>query len=455
MFNTIFKKNAFYTGIVSDLNSEGAGVIKIDGFPFFVEGVIPGEEIRFKAIKVQKNYGYGKIQDIIQSSPHRIAPKDDLGRQIGTMTLQHLSYPYQLIFKQKVVQDAFERIGHFQDLSIHPPLGMENPWHYRNKAQIPVRMINGLLETGFYRQHSHDLIPIEDFHIQHPEIDKAILIIRDLLRQYQISAYDETHHKGLIRHLIVKRGHYSGQMMVILVTNGHYGSQMLTVAQAIHEALPQVVSIIQNIQTQQTNVILGPDNRVLWGQDYYEDTMLNHTLRISAHSFYQVNTPQAEVLYQTAINAAQLKGQETVLDAYSGIGSIALSLAPHASHVYAMEIVPEAIKMARQNAKINHLENITFELGSAPEWMTRWDQAGIHFDVALVDPPRKGLDTAFITTLVGQQPDRIVYISCNPATLARDARLMVDAGYRITMVQPVDLFAQTKHVECVALLTKK
>lgn len=449
-----FKKNEKYSGQVEDLTSEGLGVVKIDGFPFFIEGALPGEKLEFKAIKVKKRYGFGKLLKLISQSPDRVELKDDLGRQIGTMTLQHMAYPAQLKFKQKLVQDAIERLGHFQGIEVLPTLGMDHPWEYRNKAQIPVREMNGQIETGFFRKNSHDLVPVENFHIQEPEIDAAILRIRDILRKNKVEAYDEDQHQGTIRHIIIKRGHYSGQMMVVLVTRLEDWPQAQAIAEEIHQALPQVVSIIQNIQTKRTNVIMGWKNKVLWGQDYLEDQMLGNRLRISANSFYQVNTPQAEVLYQKAIEAAGLTGTEIVLDAYCGIGSISLALAKHAKKVYAMEIVDEAIDMAKQNADLNKLGNLHFEAGAAEEVLPKWQDQGIHFDVAVVDPPRKGLDSNFIETLVDLGPDRIVYVSCNPASCARDCRLFADAGYQLQSVQPVDLFGQTVHVECVVLIEK-
>ncbi|XJS11189.1 23S rRNA (uracil(1939)-C(5))-methyltransferase RlmD [Aerococcaceae bacterium WGS1372] len=449
-----FKKNDAFTGTVEDITSQGQGVVKIEGYPFFIEGVITGELIRFRVNKAGKSFGYGRLVEILEESPDRVELTDRIGRQIGTMTLQHMSYEAQLKYKKHQVESAFQRIGLFDNVEIRPVLGMEHPWEYRNKAQIPVRNIKGQLETGFFRKNSHDLVAVENFHIQHKEIDQAILVVRDILRKYEVPAYDEKAHRGLIRHVVVKRGHYTGQIMIVLVTNHSKFNNTEHITREITEQIPNVVSIIQNIQKNRTNVILGKENHVLWGKEYYEDKMLGLTFRISANSFYQVNTPQAEVLYQTAIEAAGLTGDETVLDAYSGIGSISLSLAKHAKDVFAMEIVPEAVEMARQNAAINNIDNAHFEAGRAEDWMARWNEEGIQFDVAVVDPPRKGLDPEFINALLKQKSERIVYVSCNPATLARDARMIVDGGYELKYVQPVDLFGQTPHVESVVLMTK-
>lgn len=449
-----FKKNDTFTGTVEDITSQGQGVVKLDHYPFFIEGAMTGEVVKFKAMKVGKTYGFGRLLEIIEESPERVEMTDAIGRQIGTMTLQHMSYDAQLAYKEQQVKSAYERIGHFEDAQIRPVLGMENPWEYRNKAQIPVREINGQLETGFFRRNSHDLVPVENFFIQHKEIDEAILIVRDILRRFHVPAYNEKNHTGIIRHVVVRRGHYSGQVMVTLVTNKRKMPNEEIIVDAIAEEVPNIASIVQNVQTKRTNVILGRQSLVLWGQPYIEDSMLGLTFRISSKSFYQVNTPQAEVLYKTAIDAADLQGNETVLDAYSGIGTIGLSLAQHAKQVYGMDIVDEAVEMAKQNAKLNGIKNAAFEVGSAEEWLPKWNEAGIKFDVIVVDPPRKGLDQVFVDAVIEQQPEKIVYVSCNPATQARDARLFADAGYGLQFVQPVDLFGQTTHVEAVALFTK-
>lgn len=370
------------------------------------------------------------------------------------MTLQHMNYPSQLAYKQSAVAQAFQRIGHFTNADVRPTLGMEHPWEYRNKAQIPVRSIRGQLETGFFRRNSHDLVPVENFYIQQPEIDKAIVTIRDILREEGVQPYDEQRKRGVMRHIVVKRGHYTGQMMIILVINQKRLEKQEFIVEKIKQQLPNVVSIVQNINNKDTNVILGGENKILWGRDFIEDQMLDMTFRISPNSFYQVNTPQAEVLYQTAIEAAGLTGKETVLDAYCGIGTLSLALAKHAKNLYAMEIVAEAIEMAEQNAELNSIENVIFEVGKAEEWLPRWNDLGVNFDVVVVDPPRKGLEENFLTAVIEQAPEKIVYVSCNPATCARDCELFSQAGYELQFVQPVDLFGQTPHVECVALLKK-
>lgn len=448
------QKNQRHKGLVEDLTSKGSGVVKLDGFPIFIEGTIPGETVQFKLTKVGKKFGYGRLEDVIEPSADRVTLTDPIGRQIGTMTLQHMAYPAQLNYKQKQVKEAFERLGGFKNIAVQPTIGMEHPWSYRNKAQIPVRQVKGQLETGFYRRNSHDLVPVENFHIQDPVIDETIIVVRDILRRYQIKPYDEASGKGTIRHIIVKRGHYTGEVMLVLVLNQRELPHEAEIVAEIKAGVPELVSLMANFNFKQTNVILGKENRVLWGQDYYTDEMLGMQFKISANSFYQVNTPQAERMYEEAIRLAQLTGQETVLDAYCGIGSISLGLAREAGQVYAMEVVPEAIEMAKDNAKVNEITNVHFEVGKAEDVLPRWQAEGIQFDVAVVDPPRKGLDKSFIDTLVELAPERIVYVSCNPATQARDCQHFAEAGYQLQYIQPVDLFPQSPHVETVVLMSR-
>ncbi|MBK0348787.1 23S rRNA (uracil(1939)-C(5))-methyltransferase RlmD [Aerococcaceae bacterium zg-ZJ1578] len=451
----LFKKNQEIVGLVEDLTSEGLGVVRVEGFAFFVEGGIPGEIVHAKVMKVGKNFGFARLVEIKNSSYDRQEMIDVVGRQIGTMALQHMSYDLQLAFKQETVRNTFRKIGGFKQVPVRMTLGMAHPWGYRNKAQIPVREINGELETGFFRKNTHDLVPVNNFHIQHPEIDRAIQLIRNVLRKFKITAYNELNHSGEVRHIIVKRGHVSGEIMVILVVNGAALPNELEIAKEIMVQIPEVVSVVLNRQDKKTNVIMGDKSRVLLGEQYYQDRMLGYTYFISAHSFYQVNTPQAEVLYKEAIRAADLTGQETVLDAYCGIGTITLPLAQQAKRVYAMEVVPQAIEMANKNAAYNYVENVTFEVGKAEDVLPKWNETGVHFDVIVVDPPRKGLDKQFVDSAIEQAPKRIVYVSCNPATCARDCKLFAEAGYQLQYVQPVDLFPQTTSIECVALLVKE
>ena len=319
---------------------------------------------------------------------------------------------------------------------------------------MPVRRVNGQLETGFFRKHSHDLMPIEDFYIQDKEIDRLILFVRDLLRRFDIKPYDEEEQTGLIRNLVVRRGHYTGQIILVLVTTRPKIFRIEQMVEKIVAAFPAVVSILQNINEQNTNAIFGPTFRTLYGQDTIEDQMLGNTYAISAQSFYQVNTVMAEKLYQTAIDFSDLTAEDVVIDAYSGIGTIGLSFAKSVKAVYGVEVIEQAVEDAKKNAQLNGIANAHFVADTAESAMAKWSKEGIQPSILIVDPPRKGLTESFIKASAAMQPNKITYVSCNPATMARDIKLYQELGYQLTKVQPVDLFPQTHHVECVALLVK-
>lgn len=449
------KKNDQIELKITDLSHQGLGVGHIDGFPVFVENALPDEEVELKISHVGRRKAHGFSVNILKKSPHRIEIVDSLHTQNGTMPLQHLAYSEQLKFKQAQVKDALSRVAGIKDFPVKETIGMDHPYGYRNKAQIPVREIHGKLTTGFYRKGSHDLIPIEDFVIQAPEIDEAIIIVRDILRKYDLKAYNEENHSGDIRHILVRRGHKTKEIMIVLVTNQLVLPHAKEIVAEIKEAIPELVSIVQNINREKTNVILGKKAMVLYGQDFYEDELLGHRFKISHRSFYQVNAIQTEKLYQTAVDYAELTGEETVLDAYSGIGTMTLALAEEAKKVYGVEIVPEAITDARMNAKENEIENVEFAVGDAGKWLLKKAKTGLEMDRIVVDPPRKGLSKEFIQSVLKIMPERFVYVSCNPNTMARDIALLEEGGYELKKVQPVDMFPQTYHIENVALLTRK
>lgn len=455
MKKRVVNKNEIIEIEITDLSHQGLGVGHVEGFPIFIENALPGEIVEAKMNHVGRRKAHGFTVNIIKKSPHRVEIVDSVHTQNGTMPLQHLSYEEQLIFKQKQVQNALSRIAGIEDFPVKETIGMDHPFGYRNKAQIPVREINGQLTTGFYRKGSHDLIPIEDFAIQAPEIDEAIIITRDILRSYEVKAYNEEEHTGDIRHIIVRRGHFTEELMIVLVTNQLILPEAQAIVADLEAALPNLISVVQNINREKTNVILGNQSMVLYGQDYYEDELMNHRFKISHQSFYQVNSLQTEKLYQTAVDYANLTREETVVDAYCGIGTMTLALAEEAKQVYGVEIVPEAIADAKENAKVNHLDNVEFAVGDAGKWMVKEVKSGRKVDRVVVDPPRKGLTKNFIQSVIESQPERMVYVSCNPNTMARDIELLIAGGYELKKVQPVDMFPQTHHVECVALLTSK
>ena len=448
------EKNKTYEVKVTDLSHQGLGVAHIEGYPLFIENALPGEDLKIQITHVGKRMGYGDVLKILKKSPYRVEELEDVHFQSGTMPLQHLEYEQQLKFKQQQVKKLLSKVGGIEDVPVFETIGMDHPYGYRNKAQIPVREIEGKLTTGFYKKRSHDLIPIEDFVIQHPKIDQAIVRVRDILRKYKITAYDEKNHTGDIRHIIVRRGHFTGELMIVLVTNSFVFPHAQEIVTDIQKELPEVVSVIQNINSDKTNVILGKQAMVLFGQDYYVDQLMGHSFKISHQSFYQVNSEQTEKLYSVAVDYAQLTGDEIVVDAYSGIGTMTLSLAEKAKQVYGVEIVPQAIQNATTNAKDNKIENVIFEVADAGKWLVKKAKAGLKVDVVVVDPPRKGLAPEFIDAVLEIQPERMVYVSCNPNTLARDLKLLSEGGYTVRKVQPVDMFPQTYHVESVALLEK-
>ena len=446
-------KNQEFDATVIDLTYEGNGVVKVDDFPIFVPNAVPGEEIRVGITKVAGTYAFGRVVKTLKESEDRNKDVDVATLTTGIAPLAHLKYDAQLRFKQNQIQELFKK--QHVDVEVSETLGMENPTGYRNKAQIPTRELRGELTTGFFRRGSHNLMPIEDFYIQDPEIDKAIVVIRDILRKYHIPAYNEFEHTGVIRNIMVRRGYYSHEMMVVLVTRSKKlpGAEMIV--EEIREALPEVKSIIQNVNQEKTNVILGEKNNTLWGKDVITDTLFGKKFAIGPNSFYQVNPQTTETLYQLAADKAGLNGDEEVIDAYSGIGTISLTIADRVKSVLGVEIVPGAVDDAKRNADINGVTNAKFELGKAEEKMVEWHDAGMRPDVIFVDPPRKGLTPELIDAATGMEPEKFVYISCNPATLARDTVQILENGYHIEgPVQPIDQFPQTTHIESITVFVK-
>ena len=448
------EKNQTLVVEIIDLSHEGLGVAKVDGYPLFIENTLPGEEAEVLILKAGKKFGYAKVTNLLKESKDRVSDINETLIRTGIAPLHHMTYDAQLAFKEQQVSNVFKRIAKMPEVKVESIIGMDNPVEYRNKASIPVRKVNGELTTGFFRKNSHDLVALEDYYIQDKKIDEAIIVVRDVMEKYGVKAYIESENNGNLRHIIVKRGHYSHEMMIVLVTRTPKLFNYEKMVQEIHQQLPEVVSIVQNINPDATNVILGKTNKTLFGQNYIKDELLGKTYRISAQSFYQVNTVQAEKLYQTAIDFAELKATDTVIDAYCGIGTIGLSLADKVKEVYGLEVNPDAISDAKINAKLNDINNVNFEVGKAEYVMPEWLEKDIRPDVLIVDPPRKGLASSFIETAVEMAPKKIVYVSCNPASLARDCELLGAQGYKVERVQPVDMFPQTPHVECVALLTK-
>jgi 23S rRNA (uracil1939-C5)-methyltransferase len=447
-------KNETVELIIEDLSHEGNGVGRYKGYTLFVPGALPGERIMAKAIKLKKQFGYARLVEILEPAASRTEPPCPIYKRCGGCMLQHMEYEAQLAFKRKLVEDNLRRIGKIEGVPVHPTIGMDNPWRYRNKAQVPIGEQEGGLIGGFYAQRSHEIIDMEACLIQHEKSDEVVARVKEIAGKYGVRAYDEETHRGLLRHVVTKVGFATGEVMIVLVTNGEKIPNRDALVQELAETISGVKSIVQNINAKRTNVIFGEETRVLWGEEYIYDTIGDVKFAISARSFYQVNPVQTERLYGKALEYAALKGEENVIDAYCGIGTISLFLAQKAKHVFGVEIVPDAIEDAKRNARLNGMENVTFAVGEAETVIPQWYEEGNAADVIVVDPPRKGCDEKLLETIIAMKPERVVYVSCNPSTLARDLRILEDGGYRTVEVQPVDMFPHTTHVESVAWLKR-
>lgn len=449
------KKNDVLTGQVVDLTHEGHGVVKIDRYPIFIPNTLIDEKIEYKVIKVKKNFAIGKLIKVITESDARVEPPCIYYYKCGGCQLQHMSYQAQLNMKKEQVVNLFHRKAKFTNTVIKDTVGMEDPWRYRNKSQIPVGLSKDQQPImGFYRQRSHDIIDMESCLIQDQQHQQVMNDLKQLISELNISVYNEKTKKGLLRHLVVRTGHYTNQLMIILVTNGKAFKQAESLVDALVRKYPNVTSIKQNINDAHSNVIMGPQSITLYGEEEIEDQLSEVTFNISDQSFYQINSHQTEKLYQQALDYAQLTGDEIVLDTYCGIGTIAIYMAENARHVYGVEVVPSAINDANQNATKNQLENTTFVCGKAEEVILKWKAEGIRPDVVMVDPPRKGCDETFLETILELNPKRIVYISCNPSTQQRDAHIL-NHQYDLKEITPVDMFPQTTHIETVTLFERK
>ncbi|MEK4026223.1 23S rRNA (uracil(1939)-C(5))-methyltransferase RlmD [Sporosarcina sp. FSL W7-1283] len=440
---------------IEDLTHDGAGVAKVDGYPLFIPGALPGETVKVHVLKTLKKYGFAKKLDVIEPSSERIVAPCHVFPTCGGCQLQHLSYEAQLTQKRKSVRDVMDRIAKLPDVPVHAVKGMEDPWRYRNKSQIPFDTEDGRVIAGFYKTRTHQIVDTDVCIIQTTEADELMAMLKRKIQQLGIETYDERTHKGMLRHLIVRKARQTDQVMVVLVTRHKKFPQKQEVVELIQQEIPNVTSVMQNINTANTNVIMGNETINLYGADVIIDRIGDIEFEISARSFYQVNPVQTEVLYQQALDYAGLTGDETVIDAYCGIGTISLFLAKQAKEVYGVEIVPQAIQDAKRNAELNGITNTHFEAGAAEDVIPKWYAEGKLFDVLVVDPPRKGCDEKLLETILKYKPGKVVYVSCNPGTLARDLRILEDGGYRTKEVQPVDMFPHSSHVECVSLLQRK
>lgn len=489
-----FKKNDELLLNIEDFGTNGEGIGKIQGYTMFVKDALPGDKVRVKVMKTKKSYAYAKLMDIIEPSKWRTEPACPAARQCGGCQLQHCQYEKQLEYKKKKTEDCLKRIGGFKDIKAEPVIGMEVPYYYRNKAQFPAGCNKeGKIITGFYAQRTHNIIPFKDCLIQQPFNGIILDAITSYMEENNISVYNETTHKGIVRHIIIRTGQATGEIMVCLVINADklpkadrltekllncgfsmYKKDNRTMAEecitnnnteinnitldGIYDKIPFIKSICININKERTNVILGQKTDVIYGTPYITDYIGDVMYHISPVSFYQVNHKQTARLYEKVMEFADLKGSETVWDLYCGIGTISLFLARKAAKVYGVEIVGQAVEDAKENAILNNMDNVEFFHGAAEEVVPlQYEKSGgrLKADVVTLDPPRKGCGEKLLITVADMKPARIVYVSCDPATLARDLKYLCSKGYKLEKVQPVDMFGQSSHVETVALLGKQ
>ncbi|MBS3947737.1 MAG: 23S rRNA (uracil(1939)-C(5))-methyltransferase RlmD [Dethiobacter sp.] len=438
---------------IKGLNNEGEGVGRFAGFTIFVPGTAPGDRVTASVLSLQKTYARALLRSVLLESPHRVAPPCNHYSTCGGCQLQHLAYAEQLRLKQQILANTLRRLGGL-DLAVQPVLGMTDPWRYRNKAQVPVGSADGIVMAGFYAPRSHHIVNVASCHLQHPANDQAVAAVRETLQALAIPIYDEKSHTGLVRHILARTAFATGETLLVLVTNGHHLPERERLVKMICAKLDNLSGIVQNINIQRGNVILGAEDIPLWGLPYLEEKLGGLTFRVSPRSFLQVNTPQAEILYGKIKEYAALTGQETVFDLYCGTGTIALYLSQGAGKVVGVESVAAAVADARANATGNGITNAEFCKGRAEDVMPKLLAQGYQADVVVVDPPRKGCDAKLLTTLAKIRPARLIYVSCDPATLARDLRHLTDEGFAVREVQPVDMFPHTRHVETVVLITR-
>lgn len=442
-----------FEAVIEKMAHEGQGIAHLNGLTVFVEGAIFGEKVIAEVTKVTKSYAIAKVKRIINFSKYRREPFCPHALICGGCDLQHLSYEGQLIFKKSIVEDSLHRIGKVFP-QINDTIGMKNPLNYRNKAQYPVGNKNNLPVLGFFKKRSHEIVPIDYCPIQSEQSNEALLAVKEWLERYNISIYDEIKHKGLVRHIVTRHGFKSGEVMVVIVINGEDVPHKTELIEILKKKVKGLSSVYLNVNAKKTNVILGEKNLLIYGNETIKEYIGNIRFSLSLLSFFQVNPVQVEVLYDKVVEFADLKGSETVLDVYCGIGTIALCLANKAKKVIGIEVVGDAVRDARENAKNNGIKNAEFIEGEAEKIMPELAKQGINPDVIVVDPPRKGCEKEVLSAISKMQPGKIIYVSCNPATLARDLCILKDMGYETKIVQPVDMFPHTHHVECVVLMSK-
>lgn len=451
-------KNKEYTLDILSQGYEGEGVAKIDSFPIFIEGALKGEKVRALIVKVKKNYAYGKLLGVIEKAEGRVEPKCKSFKKCGGCKIQHMDYKTQLNFKHERVKDCIKKIGGLNEEIVNYPIGMnENPYNYRNKVQLPVGMVNGKISIGFYAPRSHDIIDIDTCLIQEDDADKIVKIFREWIEENNIKPAfinGKFNKDGFLRHIMIRKGFKTGEVMVVLVATRKELKNINELIQKLEFKIEGLKSVVLNVNPKDTNVILTPECYTLWGEDYITDYIGDFKFNISPLSFFQVNPTQTEILYGKALEYANLTGDEIVFDAYCGTGTITLFLSKKAKKVYGVEIIEPAIINAKENARKNNVDNAEFFVGKSEEVIPKLIEDGVKADVIVVDPPRRGCDIKLLKAIGEAKPKRVVYVSCDPSTLARDLKELEGLGYKTEVVQPVDMFPQTAHIENVARLVR-
>ncbi len=448
------KLHEIIVATVDDIRLDGMGIVYVTSkYPLYIADAIPGEMLKIEVIQVDKFSGYAKIIERLTVSDQRQDSQRQYLIEAGTAPLVNLKYEAQLELKRQQVKRLFEAQN--IEVVVDSTIGMANPTYYRNKTIVPVKWQNGHLTSGFYRRGTHELVPMTDYFVNDANIDQAIITVREVLENYQISAYDPDTQVGAIRYIMIRRGYYSHELMVVLVANDAQINHESAITQELRQNLPELKSLIFNYSPKKDYVLLSPNNRTLWGETAIKDTLLGYTFLIGPNSFYQINPQTTEVLYDLAARKADLKTTDIVIDAYSGIGTIGITVAKQVRKVLGVEVVPGAVADAQLNMRMNHVDNAEYILADAPQQFKLWQEANLQPDVVFVDPPRRGLTNALIKATTDMAPDRIVYVSCNPVTLVRDAAELVQQGYHIDgPVLPVDQFPQTSHVESITVFKK-
>lgn len=451
-------KNECYELDITAIGAEGEGIGRINGYTLFVDGAIPGDVVEIKIIKVKKNYGVGRLMTIRKASKDRVEPICPIAKQCGGCSLQHMSYEAQLRYKSNHIKDALVRLGGFSEAEIlqkmEPILGQDEPYYYRNKVQYPVRQSVAGIQIGFYAKHSHRIIETDRCYIQDVYNEKIIDVVRQWMIDKRISGYNEEKHKGMIRHIMIRKSYVENKFYLVLVTMKKEVPDLDKLVERLQQ-LERVVSLSLNINRQKTNVIMGNEIISVFGPSYMEDNIGAIKYQISPLSFYQVNPEQTEKLYNKALEYADLTGNETVYDLYCGIGSISLFLAQKAKVVYGVEIIEAAILDARENAVLNDIKNAHFYVGKAEEVMPKlYKEENIVADVVVVDPPRKGCEESLLKAIIEMSPQKVVYVSCDPGTLSRDLKYLRENNYEVDKICGCDMFGQSTHVETVVKMSQ-